>query len=69
MKVPRFGAAGTDRQALAMRSEGRMKHLEDTSALTGLPGRVTIGVPATRPTPWGIPGCIATLTNSTPGHR
>ena len=51
---------------MATRSAGRTNTSNDTSALTGLPGTVTIGVPATRPAPCGMPGCIATLTNSTP---
>ena len=44
-----------------------MKTSNDTSALTGLPGSVMIGCAADRvPAPCGMPGCIATLTNSTP---
>jgi hypothetical protein len=41
------------------------------NAETGLPGRVKIGVssgPIT-PKPWGIPGCMATLVNSTVPSR
>ena len=41
---------------MAERSAGRMNTSKDTSALTGLPGKVTMGVPATRPVPWGMPG-------------
>jgi hypothetical protein len=52
---------------IAARSGPRRKTSNETSALTGLPGSVMIGVPvpATRPAPWGMPGCIATFTNST----
>ena len=50
---------------MAARSGDRMNTSNDTRALTGLPGSVMIGVPATTPAPCGMPGCIATLTNST----
>ena len=51
-----------------------MNTSKDTSALTGLPGRVMIGMlpplgVGIRPQPCGIPGCMATLTNSTLGLR
>ena len=47
-----------------------MKTSKDTSALTGFPGSVMIGTRRPReegkwPHPWGMPGCIATFTNST----
>ena len=65
----RRGRSGSGRP-MAVRSAGRMNTSNDTSALTGLPGSVTIVAPAPfvrkRPMPCGIPGCIATLTNSTP---
>ena len=56
---------------IALRRGGRTKISNDTCALTGLPGSVTIGtvVPVAlvyRPLPWGMPGCIATLRKSTP---
>ena len=50
---------------MAARSGDRMNTSKDTSALTGLPGSVTIGVPAACPDPCGMPGCMATLTKST----
>ena len=46
-----------------------MKTSKETRALTGLPGRVMIGVPSTTPAPCGIPGCIATFTKSTSSER
>src|SRR5664279_1091102 len=51
---------------MAARRAGRTKTSKETSALTGLPGSMTTGTPSNIPTPWGIPGCTATLTNSTP---
>ncbi len=48
------------------RRAGRTKTSNDTSALTGLPGRQTTAVSPYLPEPWGMPGCMATLVNSTP---
>ena len=51
---------------IAARMAGRTNTSNDTIELTGLPGSVTTGTPSNRPAPCGIPGCIATLANSTP---
>ena len=53
------------------RSTGRTKTSKETYAETGLPGSVKIGVRSgpSVPWPWGIPGCIATLVNSTVPSR
>ena len=47
----------------AARTDDTSKHI---SALTGLPGRVTMGVPATQPVPCGMPGGIADLDELDP---
>ena len=54
-----------------LRITGRTKTSKETYALTGLPGSVKIGVesgPIT-PKPCGLPGCIATWSNSTVPSR
>ena len=51
----------------AARSAGRTNTSNETCELTGLPGSVTTATPpSTRPAPCGPPGCMPTLTNSTP---
>ena len=65
-------SGGTDGSTPSIRrSAGRTKTSNDTYALTGLPGSVKIGVASgpTVPKPCGMPGCIATLSNSTVPSR
>ena len=50
----------------SLRIAGRTNTSNDTSALTGLPGRQKIGTRSPRwPKPCGLPGCMATWVNST----